>query len=416
MAKHSNPCLTEGDVRSVQQAVDAIKARLGPVEGVERVPIAEADGRILAADLRAGCAVPPFTRSAMDGYAVRGEDLPATAPKAFVVADRVRAGAAAAPLAAGEAARIFTGAPMPAGADTVVMQEDVELAADGRITIPPGLEPGANVRLMGEDLAAGQLLLRGGRRLQPQDVAAAAATGAAELEVRRRVRAAVFSNGDELVEPGGARLPAQIFDSNRYMLIAMLRRLGCAVTDLGILPDDPARIGEVLQRAAGAHDLVLSSGGVSVGEADHVRACVEKLGSLTFWRLPIKPGRPVAMGELGGTPFIGLPGNPVASFVTFVLVARPAVLALAGAEPEAPPGTPVRAAFGHAKRPGRREFLPARLRRADDGALEAVMFPKVGSALLSSLIDAEGLVDLPEEADAVAPGQTVVFIPYAAMV
>jgi molybdopterin molybdotransferase len=223
----------------------------------------------------------------------------------------------------------------------------------------------------------------------------------------------LFSTGDELVEPGGVKRAAQLFDSNRIMLIAMLRRIGCAVTDLGIRRDDRGEIAKILESAAGAHDLILSSGGVSTGEGDYVKTAVENVGTLVFWRIAMKPGRPVAMGVIDGTPFVGVPGNPVASFVTFVKVARPAILALAGAEWSPPPTVPVRAQFAYRKKPARREFVRVRLHRAADGALEAAKFPREGAGLLSSLVDTDGLVELAEHVTRVEPGQTVDCITYA---
>ena len=417
MAQLSDDCFAfGGPMRSVDEAVALITARLSRVDGVETVALAGADDRILAEALAAPLALPPFTNSAVDGYAVRAEDLPTDAERAFPVSGRLQAGAAALDqIAPGEALRIFTGAPMPASADTVFMQEDVRVEDDGRVILPPGLKHGANVRPAGEDIPLGHAVLPAGRRLRPQDIGVAAALGLTELQVRRRVRVAVFSNGDEIVEPGTPRGPAQLYDSNRFMLIAMLRRIGCEVTDLGILPDDETRIAAILRRGACAHDLILTSGGVSTGDADYVKAAVESVGSLVFWRMAIKPGRPVAMGVIDGTPFIGLPGNPVASFVTFANVARPAIFALAGTEWRKPEGLPVRAAFTYRKKPGRREYVRANLRRAEDGGLEAVKFPREGAGLLSSLIDTDGLVELSEDITTIAPGQTVGFMAYAAL-
>ena len=242
-----------------------------------------------------------------------------------------------------------------------------------------------------------------------------AAMGVTELEVRRRVRVAVFSNGDEIVEPGAARAPVQLYDSNRFMLAAMLRRIGCEVTDLGILPDDADRIAGILKAQAAAHDLILTSGGVSTGDADYVKDAIERVGSMVFWRMAIKPGRPVAMGVIEGTPFIGLPGNPVASFVTFAHVVRPAVFALAGAEWRKPVGVQVRAAFNYRKKSGRREYVRANLRRAEDGAWEAIKFPREGAGLLSSLIDTDGLVELSEEITSIEPGRMVEFLAYTSL-
>jgi len=419
MAQLSQDCFASGaEILSVDDAVAAITTRLSPVEGVETVGLADADGRVLAEDLVATLQLPPFTNSAVDGYAVRGEDVPSGAARAFRVAGRVQAGSAAAgaPVAPGEAVRIFTGAPMPEGADTVFMQEDARLDDAGRVLLPAGLKRGANVRPAGEDIAAGRVVLPANRRLRPQDVAAAAAMGLTQIRVLRRVKVAVFSNGDEIVEPGAARQEAQVFDSNRFMLIAMLRRLGCVVSDLGIRRDDSAQIAEVLKTAARSNDLILSSGGVSTGEGDFVKAAVEKVGTLVFWRIAMKPGRPVAMGVIDGTPFIGLPGNPVASFVTFARVARPAILALAGAKGGSPPpGVPVRVQFSYRKKPARREYVRVHLRRAEDGALEAAKFPREGAGLLSSLVDTDGVVELGESVTRVEPGQIVDCFTYASL-
>ena len=420
MAQLSPDCFATGaNILSIEDAVAAITARFSAVDAVETVAPADADGRVLAEDLIASFPLPPFTNSAVDGYAVRGEDVPAAAdaPRLFRVAGRLQAGSAAAlpPVAPGEAVRIFTGAPLPAGADTVFMQEDVRVDEAGRALMPAGLKRGANVRPAGEDLAAGSVVVPANRWLRPQDVAAAAAMGLTELRVRRRVKVAVFSNGDEIAEPGGTRREAQVFDSNRIMLLAMLKRIGCVVADLGIRRDDSAEIAAVLAAAAKSHDLILSSGGVSTGEGDYVKAAIESVGTLVFWRIAMKPGRPVAMGVIDGTPFIGLPGNPVASFVTFAKVARPAILALAGAEWSAPPPVPVRAKFSYRKKPARREYVRVYLLRSPDGVLEAVKFPREGAGLLSSLVDTDGVVELAENVTRVEPGQMVDCLTYASL-
>src|SRR5216684_3789406 len=372
MAQLSDDCFAfGGPMMSVDEAVAIIAARVSPVQDIEAVLLAAADGRVLAKDISAPLPLPPFTNSAVDGYAVRSGDLPQAAEKAFPVVGRVQAGASAqAPVEAAHAVRIFTGAPMPRGADTVFMQEDVRLD-QGSVVLPAGLKPGANVRPAGEDVPAGHCALKSGRRLRPQDVALVAAFGLTHVEVRRRIRVAVFSTGNELVSPGVPRGAAQLFDSNRFMLMAMLVRLGCEVSDLGILGDD---------------------------------------------RMAIKPGRPVAMGIIGGTPFIGLPGNPVASFVTFVHVVRPTVLALAGAAQQPLVPMPVRAAFTYKKKIARREYVRVNLRKADDGVLEVAKFPREGAGLLSSLVDTDGLVELGEDITRVEPGQTVGFLSYANLI
>ena len=416
MAQLSDDCFAfGGPMMSVDEAVAIIASRVTAVRESEIVALDVADGRVLAADLAAPLPLPPFTNSAVDGYAVRSADLP-KGGGVFPVRGRVQAGHSAdAPLAVGQAMRIFTGAPMPVGADTVFMQEDVRLDVTGDVVLPAGLKPGANVRPAGEDIRQGHVALEAGRRLRPQDVALAAAFGLSRLAVKRRIRVALFSTGNELASPGSPRAGAQLFDSNRFMLLAMLRRLGCEVSDLGILRDERDSLALALKQVAAAHDLVLTTGGVSTGEEDHVKAAVESAGSLVLWRMAIKPGRPVAMGVVGGTPFIGLPGNPVASFVTFVHVVRPTVLALAGAAPESVVPMPVRADFSYRKKAGRREYVRVNLRMAGDGVPEVVKFPREGAGLLSSLVDTDGLVELGESITLVEPGQTVGFLGYASL-
>jgi molybdopterin molybdotransferase len=416
MAQLSDDCFAfGGPMMSVDEAVGLIAVRVTAVQEVETVGLVQADGRILARDIAAPLPLPPFTNSAVDGYAVSGSHLPKTHEQAFALSGRVQAGASAqAPVKPGEAMRIFTGAPMPEGADTVFMQEDVRIE-DGKVVLPAGLKPGANVRPAGEDIASGHAALQAGQRLRPQDIALAAAFGLTQLDVNRRIRVAVFSTGNELVSPGEARAAAQLFDSNRFMLMAMLARLGCEVSDLGILRDEAVALAGALQRVAGAHDLILTTGGVSTGEEDHVKAAVEAAGKLVLWRMAIKPGRPVAMGIIGGTPLIGLPGNPVASFVTFVHVVRPAILALSGAKQQPLVPMPVRAAFSYKKKIARREYVRVSLRQREDGALEAVKFPREGAGLLSSLVDTDGLVELGEQVTVVEPGQTVGFLSYASL-
>jgi molybdopterin molybdotransferase len=416
MAQLSDDCFAfGGPMMSVDEAVAIIAARVTAVRDVETVDLRNADGRVLAADVPAPLPLPPFTNSAVDGYAVRSGDL-SGAEQTFPVVGRIQAGASAQePVKPGHAARIFTGAPMPEGADTVFMQEDVRIDEAGRVVLPAGLKAGANVRPAGEDIGAGTRALLAGRRLRPQDVALAAAFGLTSIEVRRRVRVAVFSTGNELVSPGAPRAAAQLFDSNRFMLMAMLVRLGCEVSDLGILRDDRASLASALKGVADTHDLILTTGGVSTGEEDHVKAGVESVGTLVLWRMAIKPGRPVAMGIVGGTPFIGLPGNPVASFVTFVHVVRPTILALAGALQQSLIPMPVRAAFAYKKKIARREYVRVSLRRGADGALEAIKFPREGAGLLSSLVETDGLVELGEDMTRVEPGQIVGFLGYASL-
>jgi molybdopterin molybdotransferase len=422
MAQLTDDCFAfSGPLLPVAEVERIIAERVMPVAEVEAVPLAAASGRVIARDVVAPIDLPPFDNSAVDGYAVRHGDLHAGGETRLTVTERVTAGRAAAhALTAGNAVRIFTGAPMPPGADTVFMQEDVR--TDGAdVTVPPGLKRGANRRLAGEDVRAGSVVLPAGRRLAAQDVALAAAVGLTRLDVRRRVRVAVLSTGDEIVEPGAPRPGAALFDANRYLLAGLIERLGAAATDLGIVPDDPEALARALAAAAGTHDLVLTSGGVSTGEADHVRHAVESVGRLVFWRVAIKPGRPVAMGVIRGASastsaaFVGLPGNPAAVYVTFARVVRPLLLRLAGAETLALVPLPVRAAFGYRKKTGRREYVRVKLTRAADGAVEAVKHAQDGAGIITSLTETDGLVELPEDATTVEPGSTVGFLSYAAL-
>ena len=415
MAQLSDDCFAFGGaLMPVDEALAIIAARLVAVDSVEQVAFHEADNRVLADDLLAPVPLPLFANSAVDGYAIASADLPQDHPRAFAVSQRVTAGAVAQPLVAGTVARIFTGAPMPEGADTVFMQEDVEI--DGEtIILPPGLKPRANMRPAGEDIAQGARANPAGTRLRPQHVALAAAHGLTKLHVRRRIKVAVFSTGNEVVAPCMPRTAAQLYDSNRYMLAALLVRLGCDVSDLGILRDEREALTSGLKQAAQKHDLILTSGGVSTGEEDHMRAAVEAVGSLVLWRMAIKPGRPVAMGVIDGTPFIGLPGNPVASFVTFAYVVRPVMLALAGARMEQLVALPVRANFAYKKKKGRREYVRASLTVLSDGTREAQKFPREGAGLLSSLCETDGLVELAEDCEGVTPGDQVAFIAYPSL-
>ena len=423
MAQLSDDCFAfNGPLLPVADAERLLSERVVPVSGSESVPLRQAVGRVLAADIVAPVDLPPFDNSAVDGYAVRADDLGSDEETRLAIVDRVAAGhAAARALRKGEAIRIFTGAPMPAGADTVFMQEDCRVDG-GAVIVPAGLKRGANRRLAGEDIAAGAVALPAGRRLLAWDVALAAALGLTGFDVRRRVRVALFSTGDEIVEPGTKLPGAALYDANRYLLTGLLERFGAEVTDLGILRDDPQELARAIAQAALDHDLVLTSGGVSTGEADHVRAALESIGRVVFWRLAIKPGRPVAMGVIrgansgDGAAFVGLPGNPVAVFVTFVRVVRPLLLRLAGALAEPLIALPARAAFSYKKRKGRREYVRVKLVAASDGVIEAVKYAQDGAGVLTSLTETDGLAELTEDVTKVEPGSMVGFLPYAALV
>jgi len=420
MAQLSDDCFAfSGPLMPVDEVERLVRERVAPAAESETIALAQACGRVIADDVVAGLDLPPFDNSAVDGFAVRHADLDPAGETRLAIVDRVTAGKVAVrPLGRGEAIRVFTGAPMPAGADTVFMQEDCRVE-DGRLVAPPGLKAGANRRLAGEDISAGTVALPAGRRLAPQHLALAAAIGLTEVSVRRRVQVALFSTGDEIVEPGAPLPAAALYDANRRLLAAMLARLGASITDLGILPDRPDELAAAIAAAASRHDLVITSGGVSTGEADHVRHAVEKVGKLVFWRVAIKPGRPVAMGVIpaagrnSSAAFVGLPGNPVAVFVTFARVVRPLLLRLAGALPEPLVALPVRAAFSYRKKQGRREYVRVALTRADDGGLEAKKYPREGAGVITSLTETDGLAELGEDVTQIEPGATVGFLPYA---
>jgi molybdopterin molybdotransferase len=423
MAQLSDDCFAfNGPLLPVDDAERLITERVAPVDGYETVPLREAAGRVLVEDVVAPVNVPPFDNSAVDGYAVRAADLKANGEMRLRVADRVAAGHdAMQALHPGEAIRIFTGAPMPAGADTVFMQEDCRVDA-GAVIVPPGLKCGANRRLAGEDMRAESVALPAGRRLAVQHIALAAALGLTSLKVRRRVRIALFSTGDEIVEPGTKLPGAALYDSNRYLLSGLIARFGAEVTDLGILGDDPNELTQALKSAAASHDLVLTSGGVSTGEADYVRTTIESIGRIVFWRVAIKPGRPVAMGVIHGSKpgdgaaFVGLPGNPVAVFVTFVRVVRPLLLRLSGALHEPLIAMPVRAAFSYKKRKDRREYVRVALRTAADGMIEAVKHAQDGAGVITSLTETDGLAELGEDITNIEPGSMIGFLSYSSLV
>jgi molybdopterin molybdotransferase len=420
MAQLSDDCFAfGGDLTPVDAALARLSEVLVTVAEPETVELSGALGRILAEDVQASESVPPHDNSAVDGYAVYFDDLVLGLETVLPIAGRAAAGHPfARAQARGEAVQIFTGAPMPRGADggdgpdTVLMQEDCR-AGDGMVAIPPGIKRGANRRSAGEDVRSGAVVLRAGRRLRPQEIGLAAAVGRSRLLVRAPLRAAVFSTGDEVREPGTPRAEGTIYDSNRFALAALLRGAGARVSDLGILPDDRRAIADALAQAATDHDLILTSGGVSAGGEDHVRDAVEDTGSLHFWRLAIKPGRPVALGQVGRVPFIGLPGNPVAAMVTFLRVARPLIQRLAGAEPAPPALFRVRAGFSYKKKQSRREYVRVRLESGAPDGHVARKYEHEGAGILSSMVFADGLVELPEATTTVREGDLVDYLPFS---
>ena len=406
-------------------AIDQLLAQATPVSETESLPVVDAAGRVLAAPVVSHCNVPAFANSQMDGYAARAQDL--VAGQVYSVSQRIAAGQTPVPLVAGSLARIFTGAPMPEGADTVVMQEDTEPAdvapaSDAGSVIGSGgglpsvrvlrvSSVGQFVRQPAADLRLGQTVLSAGHRLRASDLGLLSSIGCTTVTVFRRPRAAVFSSGDELVAPGQPLSPGKIYDSNRPMMIALLRGLGLEVTDMGCLPDRLEATRNALSAAAKSHDFLMTSGGVSVGEEDHMKAAVQAEGTLDLWKIAIKPGKPFAHGRIGLAAFVGLPGNPVSSWVTFVLLVQPFVRRLSGEIRTAPVRCLLTAGFDWPKPDKREEFLRGRL----DETGHVVLHDRQDSHILSSVCESEGLVRIPA-GQTVSAGQTVYFYPFQGLV
>jgi molybdopterin molybdotransferase len=409
-------------LKVLDAALADLLAHATPLSGVEEVSTFDGDGRVLACDIVSALHVPPQDNSSMDGYAVRCADI--TAGVVLPVSQRIPAGASGAPLQPGSVARIFTGAPVPAGADAIVMQEDCEAVAEGSVRVNAVPQPGQWIRRAGEDVTRGAVVLSKGERLTPAELGLAASIGMSTLPVARRPRVALFSTGDELVMPGDVAPehmpPGAIYNSNRFFLRALLQRLGCEVTDYGIVPDRRDATLDALHAAAQQHDLILTSGGVSVGEEDHIKPAVQQLGELDLWQIAIKPGKPFAYGKIyrdqaaGGRNaqdachFAGLPGNPVSSFVTFLLLVRPFLLKLQGVAQLEPVRTPMPAHFDWPRADKRREFL--RVRRNAAGGLD--LFPNQSSGVLTSAVWGDGVVDNPA-GKTIAKGDIVQFIAFA---
>jgi molybdopterin molybdotransferase len=399
------------ELASVAAALKAVLAAVTPIAESETLDTLSAFGRVLAADQHSDIDVPGMDNAQMDGYAVRAGEC--SAGVKLEISQRIAAGHAALPLQAGSAARIFTGAPIPAGADAVVMQEltraEGSLAAgDARVEILSPPKAGDWIRRRGEDIGSGARILSRGQRLRPQDLGLAASVGLARLPVVRRPRVAIFFTGDELAMPGEALREGAIYNSSRFTLNALLTGVGAEVVDLGSVPDTLEATRAVLRQASAGFDCIITSGGVSVGEEDHVRPAVEAEGSLSMWQIAIKPGKPLAFGRVGAALFVGLPGNPVSSFVTFLMFVRPTLLKLAGVTDVTPTPISMRADFSWAKPDRRQEYLRVKINQ--NGGLD--LFPNQGSAVLTSTVWGDGLLENPP-GQAIAPGDTVRFLPYA---
>ena len=396
---------------TLEEALQRLLGAVHPLPATESLSTFDALGRVLAADVRSALDVPPADNTSMDGYALRSADVTFSGA-VLPVSQRIPAGVVGTPLQPGTAARVFTGAQVPAGADAVVMQESCEArGSDVQINTVP--EPGQWVRRRGEDVQSGSVVLGAGLRLTPQALGLAASVGAARLTVSQRPRVALFSTGDELVMPGEPLKPGAIYNSSRFTLSGLVRALGCDCIDLGIVPDDLDATRAALREAAARSDLIVTSGGVSVGEEDHLRPAVRAEGRIDLWQIAIKPGKPLAFGEVrrgDGTAahYIGLPGNPVSSFVTFLLAVRPVLLKLQGATELQPRGWPMRADFDWPRPDRRREFL--RVRRNDQGGLD--LYPNQSSGVLTSVVWADGVIDNPAN-QPIAAGDTAHYLPFS---
>lgn len=384
-------CCDQPGLMTVEQALERLLAAAQPTTDIETVPLMSALGRVLAADQLSTVDVPPADNSAMDGFALRFADCNAGAETTLPISQRIPAGAVPEPLQPGSAARIFTGAEVPPGADTVVMQEQCRWD-DQQVTLAADIKAGANIRPTGQDIRRDATVLTRGQRLKPQDLGLLASVGIAEVPVYRRLKVALLCTGDELVEPGQPLPPGHIYNSNRFTLAGQLQALGFDYVDLGMVADTPQATEQALLRAATEADCIISSGGVSVGEEDHVKGCVEKLGSLDLWRMAIKPGKPLAFGQVQDTPFIGLPGNPASVFVTFAIAARPYLLKTQGARDYLPVAVPVAAGFSRPKGTKRQEYLRARLVEDASGQVRAELAGSQSSGVLSTVSQGNGFV------------------------
>ena len=416
--QHDPSCMDDFDPTSLltDEATRRIRAQVGPTHGFECVNLRSALGRVLYESVHSRLDVPGHTNSAMDGYAIRGQDIPAEGSRTFELLGTAWAGRPyEGKVSTSQCVRIMTGAPLPEGADTVIIQERVTAGENG-ILIDADNRPGQNVRLVGEDIAKDQTVLQTGRKLVPADLGLLASLGIGEVKVYRKLRVAFFSTGDELCSIGEELRPGSVFDSNRYTLFGMLQRLGVETIDMGVIRDRKQDTYEAFEEAAKCADVIHTSGGVSVGEADHVKECLDKLGQITFWKVAMKPGRPLAFGRIKNAWFFGLPGNPVSVMVTFYIFVQPALRRLMGESDAAPMHLQARCESSLKKKAGRTEFQRGILRSDGSGGFSVAKTGAQGSGILTSMSQANCLIILPLEAESVEPGNTVDVLPFAFVV
>ncbi|MCH2549096.1 MAG: molybdopterin molybdotransferase MoeA [Alphaproteobacteria bacterium] len=422
MAQLKDNCfINDGELITTYSVNKILFNRLNTVVDKEITNLRDASGRILAENIISQVDVPPHNNSAVDGFAVYFDDLSSTSETQLKIVGKSAAGHPYLELLErGQAIKIFTGAPMPkgknGGPDTIFMQEDCKTEFISKmeiVIVPPGIKKGANRRLRGEDVTKGNNILEMGALLRAQEIGLAASTGLTSIGVYKKLKVAILSTGDEVYDPGSELPYGGIFDSNRYSLFALLKSLGCNVTDLGIAPDNKILIRKIIEKASKSHDVIMTTAGMSVGEEDHIYEVISTLGEIYFWKVAIKPGRPVALGQVKNTTFIGLPGNPAAMMVTFLRVARPALLRLSGARLVEPRTFKVLIGFEHHKKPGRREYLRVSLSNDGDGNLVANKFPREGAGILTSLVESEGFVELSEDVTHFEERTLVDYLPFS---
>ncbi|GMR18829.1 MAG: molybdopterin molybdotransferase MoeA [Gammaproteobacteria bacterium] len=408
MTNSESCCTTGSGLMAVDEAINFLLERAAITTATETIKTEDALGRVLAESLTSKIDVPPLDNSAMDGYALSTNDIASDGKTELPVSQRITAGSTGAPLKPGTAARIFTGAPVPDNANAVVMQERCE-QKDDNVLIKGVVNVGDNIRKAGGDIAAGDTILESGVKLRPQELGLAASIGFAELAVYKKLRVAIFSTGDELVLPGEPAGDGKIYNSNRYTLMGLLKSVNCDIVDLGTVPDQLQATLDTLNSASAKADLIITTGGVSVGEEDYIKAALDKLGQVDMWRVAMKPGKPVAFGHVKNTPFIGLPGNPVAVFVTFCLFARPYLLKTQGMTGIRPERLKVKAGFDWNRAGPRREYARAQLQ---PDIMTATLYPKQGSGVLSSVAWADGLVEIPENST-IKKGDDVTYLSFS---